>query len=226
MRKSKKMTAGILGALTLVMVTGSAMAYFTDSEQAKNYITIGKVDISLTEPNWDKVPDKEKENIVPGKELVKDPTITNTGINDAFVFMKVTVPAAELVTANEDGTKNEKALKQLYSWEINKGWIQLGDAKAVTENGKTIAFEYIYAYGSNASCSALAKNASTSALFDKITFLNVIEGQQFADGTGLEESETEINVQAYAIQTTDLTSNDVTTPSAVWQVLANQNQLS
>ena len=73
---------------------------------------------------------------------------------------------------------------------------------------------------------ALAKNASTSALFDKITFLNVIEGQQFADGTGLEESETEINVQAYAIQTTDLTSNDVTTPSAVWQVLANQNQLS
>ena len=106
MRKSKKMTAGILGALTLVMVTGSAMAYFTDSEQAKNHITIGKVDISLTEPNWDKVPDKEKENIVPGKELVKDPTITNTGINDAFVFMKVTVPAAELVTANEDGTKN------------------------------------------------------------------------------------------------------------------------
>ena len=209
MRKSKKMTAGILGALTLVMVTGSAMAYFTDSEQAKNHITIGKVDISLTEPNWDKVPDKEKENIVPGKELVKDPTITNTGINDAFVFMKVTVPAAELVTANEDGTKNEKALKQLYSWEINKGWIQLGDAKAVTENGKT-----------------LAKNVSTSALFDKITFLNVIEGQQFADGTGLEESETEINVQAYAIQTTDLTSNDVTTPSAVWQVLANQNQLS
>ena len=220
MRKSKKMTAGILGALTLVMVTGSAMAYFTDSEQAKNHITIGKVDISLTEPNWDKVPDKEKENIVPGKELVKDPTITNTGINDAFVFMKVTVPAAELVT------KNEKALKQLYSWEINKGWIQLGDAKAVTENGKTTAFEYIYAYGSNASCSALAKNVSTSALFDKITFLNVIEGQQFADGTGLEESETEINVQAYAIQTTDLTSNDVTTPSAVWQVLANQNQLS
>ena len=218
MRKGKKMTAGILGALTLVMVTGSAMAYFTDSEQAKNHITIGKVDISL--------PDKEKENIVPGKELVKDPTITNTGINDAFVFMKVTVPAAELVTANEDGTKNEKALKQLYSWEINKGWIQLGDAKAVTENGKTTAFEYIYAYGSNASCSALAKNVSTSALFDKITFLNVIEGQQFADGTGLEESETEINVQAYAIQTTDLTSNDVTTPSAVWQVLANQNQLS
>lgn len=85
--------------------------------------------------------------------------------------------------------------------------------KAVTENGKTTAFEYIYAYGSNASCSALAKNVSTSALFDKITFLNVIEGQQFADGTGLEESETEINVQAYAIQTTDLTSNDVTTPS-------------
>lgn len=226
MKANKKVTAGILGALTLAMVTGSAMAYFTDTEQAANHITIGKVDISLTEPKWDNVPDKEKENIVPGKQLVKDPTITNTGINDAFVFMKVKVPAAELITANEDGTKNEKALKQLYSWNVNKGWVQLGDAKAVTENGKTTAFEYLYAYGSNAACTALVKNASTAPLFDKITFLNVIEGQTFADGKGLEESETEIDVQAFAIQTTDLTSNDVTTPSAVWQVLANQNQLS
>lgn len=226
MKANKKVTAGILGALTLAMVTGSAMAYFTDTEQAANHITIGKVDISLTEPKWDNVPDKEKENIVPGKQLVKDPTITNTGINDAFVFMKVKVPAAELITANEDGTKNEKALKQLYSWNVNKGWVQLGEAKAVTENGKTTAFEYLYAYGSNESCTALVKNASTAPLFDKITFLNVIEGQTFADGKGLEESETEIDVQAFAIQTTDLTSNDVTTPSAVWQVLANQNQLS
>lgn len=55
------------------MVTGSAMAYFTDSEQAKNHITIGKVDISLTEPNWDKVPDKEKENIDSGKRIGKRP---------------------------------------------------------------------------------------------------------------------------------------------------------
>lgn len=226
MKTNKKVTAGILGALTLAMVTGSAMAYFTDTEQAANHITIGKVDISLTEPKWDNVPDKEKENIVPGKQLVKDPTITNTGINDAFVFMKVKVPAAELITANEDGTKNEKALKQLYSWNVNKGWVQLGDAKAVTENGKTTAFEYLYAYGSNAACTALVKSASTTPLFDKVTFLNVIEGQTFADGKGLEESETEIDVQAFAIQTTDLTSNDVTTPSAVWQVLANQNQLS
>ena len=121
MRKNRKLTAGILGAMALLLATGSTLAYFTDKEQASNRITIGKVDITLTEPKWDALSESDKQNITPGKELVKDPTVTNTGINDAFVFLKVKVPAAELVTANADGTKNKAAVHELYSWNVNTG---------------------------------------------------------------------------------------------------------
>lgn len=227
MRKNRKLTAGILGAMALLMATGSTLAYFTDKEQASNRITIGKVDITLTEPKWDALSESDKQNITPGKELVKDPTVTNTGINDAFVFLKVKVPAAELVTANADGTKNKAAVHELYSWEVNTGWTQVGDSINVTnEAGKIVGVEYLYVYGSRSACTSLAKNKVTPELFSSVTFLNVIEGQTLTDTTPLEEAETVIDIQAFAIQTTDLTADDVTSPTEVWNVLSNQNKLS
>ena len=66
MRKNRKLTAGILGAMALLLATGSTLAYFTDKEQASNRITIGKVDITLTEPKWDALSESDKQNITPG----------------------------------------------------------------------------------------------------------------------------------------------------------------
>ena len=227
MRKNRKLTAGILGAMALLLATGSTLAYFTDKEQASNRITIGKVDITLTEPKWDAVPDEKKQNITPGKELVKDPTVTNTGINDAFVFLKVKVPAAELVTANADGTKNKAAVHELYSWNVNTGWSPVGEpTNIVDESGNVTGVEYLYVYGSRSACTSLAKNQATTELFSSVTFLNVIEGQTLTDTTPLEEAETVIDIQAFAIQTTDLTADDVTSSTEVWNVLSNQNKLS
>lgn len=227
MRKNRKLTAGILGAMALLLATGSTLAYFTDKEQASNRITIGKVDITLTEPKWDAVPDEKKQNITPGKELVKDPTVTNTGINDAFVFLKVKVPAAELVTANADGTKNKAAVHELYSWNVNTGWSPVGEpTNIVDESGNVTGVEYLYVYGSRSACTSLAKNQAPTELFSSVTFLNVIEGQTLTDTTPLEEAETVIDIQAFAIQTTDLTADDVTSPTEVWKVLSNQNKLS
>lgn len=227
MRKNRKLTAGILGAMALLLATGSTLAYFTDKEQASNRITIGKVDITLTEPKWDALSESDKQNITPGKELVKDPTVTNTGINDAFVFLKVKVPAAELVTANADGTKNKAAVHELYSWNVNTGWSPVGEpTNIVDESGNVTGVEYLYVYGSRSACTSLAKNQATTELFSSVTFLNVIEGQTLTDTTPLEEAETVIDIQAFAIQTTDLTADDVTSPTEVWNVLSNQNKLS
>lgn len=87
--KNKKQAVILCLALAAIFLIGSAAAYFTDTEQVKNHLTIGKVDITLTEPKWDAVPDKEKQDITPNKKLIKDPKVTNVGINDAFVFVKV-----------------------------------------------------------------------------------------------------------------------------------------
>ena len=94
----------LVGALVGCMTIGAVSAYFTDADTATNTFTVGKVSLDLQEPEW--VP---PINIVPKQEFKKDPHIQNDGLNEEFVFMKVTVPYANVVTANDDGTKNQAA---------------------------------------------------------------------------------------------------------------------
>ena len=73
----------------------------------------------LEEPQWD--PDKGKD-ITPDKEVPKDPQITNTGANDAYVFMEVSVPRSEVRTVNDDGSLSEVLMQDLFTYETNEGW--------------------------------------------------------------------------------------------------------
>ena len=224
-RKSKKQAFLLCLALAAILLAGSAAAYFTDREQVKNHLTIGKVDITLTEPKWDAVPEKEKQDITPNKKLIKDPKVTNVGINDAFVFVTVQVPVADVITANQDGSRNPKALTELYSWTVNSGWTRMGNAADIkNESNVVVAHEYKYVYGTESACTALAKGITTPELFSSVTFANVIEGEKMPDGTAREEAATDIDLKAFAIQTTDLTEKDVTDPANVWKIFETQNK--
>lgn len=94
---NKKKILALVTALTLVAVVGigATLAYFTDSDEATNVITMGHVDIDLDEPNFDPTPEGEEkdnkiENIVPGQEITKDPTITVAGDSeDAYIRAKI-----------------------------------------------------------------------------------------------------------------------------------------
>lgn len=91
----------LLGAFAV----GGMLAYLTDTDEVTNTFTVGNVLIDLTEPNY---PGNDKTtDIVPNQEIKKDPKVTNTGKNDAIVFMKVTVPVKSVATANADGTLTE-----------------------------------------------------------------------------------------------------------------------
>lgn len=115
--KNKKLVAGLV-TVTLVAVlgVGATLAYFTDKEEATNVITMGHVDIELTEPNFDKddtkpVKDNIIENIVPGQTIDKDPTITLAeGSEDAYIRVKLD---CEFTNAENKTTK-------LYPYSINK----------------------------------------------------------------------------------------------------------
>ena len=72
--------------------------------------------------------------------MKKDPKITNDGANDAFVFMSVKVPKANVKTANADGTLNAGANQDLFTYSVNTGW------KLIKTNAFTDSTEYIYAY--------------------------------------------------------------------------------
>ena len=84
--------------------------------------------------------------------------------------------------AAEDGSRMTKREQELFSFQTPTGWTKLSSKK----NGDNQV--YVYAYNE-----ILKPEQTTSALFDSVKFLNIIEGQ-------LDEQNLTIPVRAYAIQ--------------------------
>lgn len=209
---------GLLATLLAMLVTIAGIsAYFTDSETVTNTFTVGKIDVKLTEPSWEALPDTNgndipdvAESIVPNQTIAKDPKVTNTGNNDAYVFLEVTVPYGSYATAEADGTPKAAAEIELFSYTVNPGWVELGTGtKDTTKN----VIKHVYAYGTASTLSTLSKSAATAALFNEVTFVNLVEGQNVE---GLTKT---INVTAKAIQAEGLTE---TTPAKVYEVINTQ----
>lgn len=208
------LAVGMAGLLTL----GGAVAYFSDGDTATNEFTVGKVSLDLQEPNWKP---EDGEEIVPNQEIKKDPQIKNDGINEEYVFVEVVVPYRNIITENADGTQNAAADTELFSYDVNDGWVEVGTAKK-DEEAKTVT--HLYAYGSASAMTALAKDATTPTLFDAVKFCNAQEDQD------LEEESFDIVVNAYGIQTTAINNGDTAidgtttegkkAPEDVWAVLS------
>ena len=194
--------AGVLGLASI----GGVSAYLTDFDSAQNQFTVGKVDIELDEPNWTP---EEYTKIEPGKEIDKDPQITNTGVNDAFVYLEISVPMADVTAADTDGSRQEQKLQELFSYEIKESWTLLKSEAA--ENSMV----YVYAYNE-----ILKPEETTETLFDTVKFLNIIEGQ-------LDGQQIEIPVRAYAIQAAYTGDSQETVPEqakAAFEKYVNQNR--
>ena len=211
MKNKKLATLSVALGLSTIALIGGISAYFTDADTATNEFTIGKVSLDLQEPNW--VP---PQNITPNQVIKKDPQIKNDGINDEFVFLEVKIPVKNIVTAELDGTKKNAADTELFSYTVNKAWVQVGQDKKETNS-----VTRVYAYGNQDACTALAKGQSTPALFETVKFCNAIEDQ------GLEQTTEQILINAYGIQTTDINdgpdgTGDKTAPADVWAVVSKQ----
>ena len=174
--KKVLVVAGILGLASV----GSVSAYLTDFDKVSNQFTVGKVDVELKEENWN--PEDQKK-IEPGKLIHKDPKISNTGMNDAFVYMEVSIPIAEVTAATDNGNRLEKKEQELFLFETQNNWTKLSSQRV--ENAQV----YVYVYDK-----VLKPQETTEPLFESIKFLNVIEGQ-------LDGQQLEVPVRAYAIQT-------------------------
>ncbi len=233
MKKMNKKVKAVLCTASIIGVVGVAgvMAYFTDTDNATNTITIGKITIDLTEPLWDAtVADKTNgdknnnnipdyaENVAPNTTVTKDPQVQNTGINPAYVYLKVTIPAKEVITANENGTlkNNGNAVAtQLFTYNLeeNSKWVEIeGERKTNinTETNKIESYTYVYYYNQ-----ALAPNATTDKLFTQVKYENVIEGQN-------DEATVNIDIVAYAIQSDNLPEG-TTIPQAYTTLYTNQH---
>lgn len=196
----------IVIAIIAVMLIGSAMAYFTDKDNAVNSFTVGNISVEVQEPGWN--PDDAK-NIVPNQVIAKDPLIYNDGANPAYVFMQVKVPAASVETANDDGSRNAAAKQDLFTYTANDNW------KLLKKTAAADSSTYIYAYvGADGNMKSLEAGAKTNALFDNVKFINVIEGQ--LDGKNLS-----IDIDVMGIQSDNI---DTKIPSEVYSLITNQSK--
>ena len=205
MKKNTVKIMTLAGILCLASV-GGVSAYLTDYEKVSNEFTVGKVDIELKEPEWKP---EENKKIEPSKVIHKDPQITNTGTNDAFVYMEVSIPMANVEAAAENGERLGKKVQELFYFEAKDSWMQLSVQN--TESRRT----YTYAY-----MKILKPQETSEALFDTVKFLNLIEGQ-------LDGQTFEIPVRAYAIQTsyTGGSSDNLSEQiKAAYEKYVNQNK--
>ena len=205
MKKNTVKIMTLAGILCLASV-GCVSAYLTDYEKVSNEFTVGKVDIELKEPEWKP---EENKKIEPSKVIHKDPQITNTGTNDAFVYMEVSIPMANVEAAAENGERLGKKVQELFYFEAKDSWMQLSVQN--TESRRT----YTYAYKK-----ILKPQETSETLFDTVKFLNLIEGQ--LDGQTLE-----IPVRAYAIQTSYTGGSSDNLPEqikAAYEKYVNQNK--
>lgn len=94
--KKRILSICLMAIVAVTAITGASLAYLTDRDSAKNEFTFGNVEIELNETF-------EDNELIPGKKLTKEATITNTGKNDAWVWVTVAIPV-ELDDA--DASKN------------------------------------------------------------------------------------------------------------------------
>lgn len=131
-------------AMILVVVlccaasVGLTVAYLTDRDSAANIFTVGDVRIDLTEDF------EQGSMLIPGVDINKDPYITNTGKNDAWVWATVAIPAA---FDNADASKNVVHFNFDDSAEYDQQWVWLNNYAFVEKEINGIKYnEYTILY--------------------------------------------------------------------------------
>ena len=140
MKKNNKRTKK--GAIIALCMAGAiaisgAFAFLSDSESAINRFTFADekgeqtVDVRIDEPNWH---EENGQKILPLDTVAKDPKVVNEGENDVYAFVTVLVPTAKSIKLNrDDGTLYTAENVELFSYEVNDGWVEVDKTSKDTE---------------------------------------------------------------------------------------------
>ncbi len=172
MKKKSILMAAIAVMLVAVLVVGGTLAYFTDTKSATNTFTVGDVKIKLDEsnvndPSGDRVTSNEYTGMLPGIQYKKDPVVTNTGKNDAYVRAVVTIENGMnwMGPYNENvwTAPQEEAFMKLICDKLGAGW-SIENIAYVTnaERGSTDFVATLKYTG------VLKSGDATSAMFENI----------------------------------------------------------
>lgn len=138
MKKKKIIVLAASCALIAAMGIGGTLAYLTDQTDATNSFTFGDVKVNTIETAWDLtdedgdgVPDVAEDE-TPNQQTPKSVQAENVGINDAIVFVKITVPIENVTYVADDGTvelkhdgTHDKKNQEIFYFERNGDSINL-----------------------------------------------------------------------------------------------------
>lgn len=183
------------------------MAYLSDTSSVTNTFTVGNVKVKLTEPDYPGNGSDEVKNQTPGQETPKNPKITNTGINDAVVFLKVSVPVRKISPITDGKITGEKSAAEMFYFKLSgdptaqlknhfrESWTELPSKEEGT-NLAGAARTYVFGYSKR-----IAKNETTDALFDRVKLAHFIEEEIGTDDA------LSIDISTYAIQADHIISS-------------------
>lgn len=108
--KFKKILPFAIGGclLAAAIALGSTVSYLADYEDATNVITIGDINLEVSEGSYE-----DSKVVAAGQTLPKAPTIKNTGTNDEYVFFSVAIPkeTVTLLYEQTEGTEHKEGTK-------------------------------------------------------------------------------------------------------------------
>lgn len=125
--KKKIIAFALVACLSMIAIAGASLAYFTDTDEATNAFTSGKVDITLNE-----VFDEETAQLIPGVNIQKDVTISLSGDSvESYVWYTYAIPAA---LDSDDASNNI-----IHVNHAGRNWLGYQNNKKYWANGQTAA---------------------------------------------------------------------------------------
>ena len=232
MRKNKTFNRIVsLGLVVGILASIGIGAYLTSTDVKQDVYTVGNVQAEIVSNG-----DMELNNVgalLPGTVHQYERAAMNTGINDAYVFMSLTIPYEMVGVSEDDGTQIGERVRQLFTPGVDGGFIgsewKLVDVGyigqyEIEDNGQYCGehdqysavvgdtITYVYGYiGDNAdgSLKALASGETTSNLVETMELTNLYHADKI-DG--------EISTKLYAIQSNNV-NGGLTDVNGVWAVI-------
>ena len=119
--KKKIVSLCLVAALAATAVVGGSLAYFTDTDGAKNVMTVGNVAITQDETNEKGEPFQDGQKLYPYTGTGADDAANKITINDAYYQGGVMDPAknwiSKIVTVMNDGTE-DAYVRTLFAFQI------------------------------------------------------------------------------------------------------------
>lgn len=125
--KGNKKGMVIAASVCILGIAGlGSLSYFSDGSNVTNEVTIGGLDLEVTEDQWGPDTDGDGQNVYPGYTVKKNPTVQNiTGKVDNNSYIRATVTFLDDAGNRISGNRRRNDLiNQMIRWDENGSLVE------------------------------------------------------------------------------------------------------